>query len=213
MMTDLPDYIDVCGQLGEFDKAKYQHIPVNVDFRLWIALEEAVISGDRGRIVEACRALVPGLSSLTQAVFEGIMGFYALVNPYPFAGGQSGVRECGNKGKTGRWYDFSVDFGRLAGSFRAVYGIDLYRDSLHWGEFRVLMLNLPPECEFMRIAGYRLSDVSELPKSQKKHYLKLKAMYALDPVSGGGVFSSAAERDRDMLRRMEKIRKEMSEGG
>ena len=204
MMQALPDYIAI----GE------QRIPIETDFRLWIELEEAILGGDRARITGACCAVVPSLSGgISQEVFDGILGFYALKNPYPFAGSQSGAKEGGNRGSSGRWYDFSVDFGRLAGSFRAVYGIDLYRDSLHWGEFRVLMLNLPPECEFMRVAGYRLCDVSELTGKQKKHYLKLKAIYALDSAGGYRPFATTEERDRDMLKRMEKIRKEMSESG
>lgn len=225
MRFDLPDYIEV-GQ----SCAVVERIPVNVDFRVWIELECAIMAQDTHHLQDVLTRILPeNWKSSFDMVWEAVMGFYALRNPYPFPGNgeisadglrTKAISEVTAKNRQDRWYDFDVDFGRIAASFRAVYGIDLFRcgcntgscrtTALHWWEFRVLMFQLPPESEFMRVVGYRLADISTIPKSQRKHYQTLKAIYALDRGNG---FSTREERDRDMLRRMEKIRKEMSENG
>ena len=59
------------------------------------------------------------------------------------------------------------------------YGIDLERDSLHWWKFRRLMFGLPGDTPFMQRVQYRVADLDKLPKEQRKHYRKMRRLYAL----------------------------------
>lgn len=84
-----------------------------------------------------------------------------------------------DSGKSGRWYDFGQDADALLASFLGAYGIDLSTAKLHWWAFRRLMMNLPPETPFMRRVRYRTADLNKLSKEERKHYKKMRALYAI----------------------------------
>ena len=92
-----------------------------------------------------------------------------------------------------RGYDFRVDAEALLASFRTAYGIDLDTAHLHWWTFRRLMFGLPRDTPFMERVHYRVADVSGLSKRERKHYQKMRALYALD--AGTRTQKTAAQRD------------------
>lgn len=51
--------------------------------------------------------------------------------------------------------DFEQDAGLIRAAFRQAYGIDLYRDKLHWIEFTELLNALPNGSRFAEVVGIR----------------------------------------------------------
>lgn len=51
--------------------------------------------------------------------------------------------------------DFEQDAGLIRAAFRQAYGIDLYRDKLHWIEFTELMNAIPEGSRYSEVVGIR----------------------------------------------------------
>lgn len=51
--------------------------------------------------------------------------------------------------------DFEQDAGMIRAAFRQAYGIDLYRDKLHWIEFSELLNAIPEGSRYMEVVGIR----------------------------------------------------------
>lgn len=54
-----------------------------------------------------------------------------------------------------RLTSFEQDAGLIRSAFRQVYGIDLFRDKLHWLEFSELLQNLPEGNRYAEVLGIR----------------------------------------------------------
>ena len=78
-------------------------------------------------------------------------------------------------------YNFNFDDEYIYGAYLTQYGIDLNSiDYLHWWKFRAMMKGLDSELQFVKIMGYRAIEItSDMSKSEKKHYTKMKKLYAL----------------------------------
>lgn len=59
---------------------------------------------------------------------------------------------------------FEQDAGLIRTAFRQVYGIDLFRDNLHWLEFVELLRNIPEGNRYADVIGIR---VRPMPKATK----------------------------------------------
>lgn len=97
------------------------------------------------------------------------------------------------------YYDF--DAGRIWASFKATFGIDLYRDKLHWFEFCYLLSSCGEDTsirEAMKIRDYSTKDL----KGAERQKL-IEAKRALKPPEK----ESEAERERndDFKRQMQQI--------
>lgn len=89
-------------------------------------------------------------------------------------------------------YSYEHDGDAIYAAFRQCYGIDLSSATLHWWEFKALLENLPPECEFVRAMSYRSLKIDgKLPPEEQKRLRKLKEFYALPDNR------TAAEKERD----------------
>ena len=51
--------------------------------------------------------------------------------------------------------DFDQDAGMIRAAFRQAYGIDLYRDRLHWVEFSELLNAIPEGSRYSEVVGIR----------------------------------------------------------
>lgn len=80
-----------------------------------------------------------------------------------------------------RVYDFEWDDAYIYSAFLSNYSIDLNEiDYLHWWKFKALFNGLPSDCEFVKIMGYRGTNISEIKnKNERSRILKLQALYAL----------------------------------
>lgn len=187
----LPDYVELGGR----------RVPIDPDFRVGVAIEMEALQAEEPDV--SCllslfyRNAIPGdLAGAVQAMLDFFKGY-------------DQRREKKVAGKhPGRCYDFAQDGDVLLSSFLAAYGIDLSTASLHWWTFRRLMFNLPPDSLFMQRIQYRTADLNKLPKSQRKHYKKMRELYAIKAPARSGPSMTAQERDEAL---MERVRRRFEE--
>ena len=88
-----------------------------------------------------------------------------------------------HKGDGQRLTSFEQDAGLIRAAFRQAYGIDLYRDKLHWMEFTELLSALPEGSRYSEVLGIRARPMPTPTKynQQEREWLaKAKAAYALE---------------------------------
>jgi len=89
-----------------------------------------------------------------------------------------------HKGENGpRITSFEQDADLIRAAFRQAYGIDLYRDKLHWMEFAALLSALPEGSRYSEVLGIRARPMPTPTKynQQEREWLaKAKAAYALE---------------------------------
>ena len=79
--------------------------------------------------------------------------------------------------------DFIQDAGLIRAAFRQAYGINLFRDRLHWIEFAELMNALPEGSRYAEVVGIRARPMPEPTKWNKKErewLMQAKADVALE---------------------------------
>jgi hypothetical protein len=88
------------------------------------------------------------------------------------------------KKKSGkRLTSFAQDADLIRGAFRQVYGIDLFREKLHWCEFSCLLSCLPEGSRYADIIGIRAKPVpapTKYNRAEREALLKAKAECKLD---------------------------------
>lgn len=177
----LPECVEACGRSWAIDP----------DFRLMVDLESAVTSGAE-LTAEAlgdllCRFYRNMVPPDAPAAVDALLWFYRCGEEEAGAGGASG---------RARVYDFDQDAGALYASFLTAFGMDLSTDRVHWWQFRRLMFALPAETPFSQRLHYRTADTSSMGREQKRHYQKMKALYAVRDRSHGR--ETLAQRDARM---------------
>jgi hypothetical protein len=79
--------------------------------------------------------------------------------------------------------DFVQDAGLIRAAFRQEYGIDLYREKLHWIEFRELLNAIPEGNRYSEVIGIRVRPIPSPTKwngEERSWLIKAKADVALD---------------------------------
>lgn len=79
--------------------------------------------------------------------------------------------------------DFIQDSGLIRAAFRQAYGIDLYRDRLHWIEFTELMNALPEGSRYAEVVGIRarpMPEPTQWNKKEREWLMQAKADVALE---------------------------------
>lgn len=181
----LPDTVEVGGA----------RVRIDPDFRIGVAIETEMLT-DAPDVDGLLRAFYPdGVPQDVEAAADRMIWFYAHTD-------EAGQDDETPRGSSARWYDFTQDADALLASFQQAYGIDLERDSLHWWKFRRLLFGLPPETPFMQRVHYRVADLDKLPKEQRRHYRKMRRLYALRQPERRKM--TAAERDAAMKARVQR---------
>lgn len=183
----LPDHVEIGGR----------RVTIDPDFRVGVAIEMEALESEEPDVA--------GLLSLfyRQDIPADVAG--AVQAMLDFFKGYDRLEERKKVGKSpGRWYDFAQDADVLLSSFLSAYGIDLSTASIHWWTFRRLMLNLPMDCPFMQRVHYRTADLSKLPKSQRKHYKKMRELYAIRTRVRSGPAMTAEERNAALLEKVQR---------
>lgn len=78
--------------------------------------------------------------------------------------------------------NFDQDADLIRAAFRQEYGINLYRDHLHWVEFSALLAGLPEGSRYVEVLGIRSRPMPSPTKynaEERKWLAKAKAQYAL----------------------------------
>lgn len=198
-MSLLTECLPVC---VEADGAKWA---INPDFRLMVELESAVTSPD-GLAADALAELLArfyrdGAPADPESAVDGMLWFYRCGKEEDERGGASGGSQM---------YDFGQDAEALYTSFLQAFKIDLTTDIVHWWRFRRLMFGLPAETPFAQRLHYRTADTSSMGKEQKKHYAKMKRLFAIREQAR--VRETLAERDARMLAYVEHRFSEVGHG-
>lgn len=79
--------------------------------------------------------------------------------------------------------DFVQDAGLIRAAFRQAYGIDLYRDRLHWIEFTELLNAIPEGNRYSEVVGIRARPIPAATKwnaHAREWLMKAKADVALE---------------------------------
>ena len=77
---------------------------------------------------------------------------------------------------------FEQDAGMIRTAFRQEYGIDLFRDRLHWLEFTELLGNLPEGNRYAEVIGIRVRPIpapTKYNQKERESLMKAKAAVAL----------------------------------
>lgn len=175
----LPDTVEIGGK----------PVSIHTDFRVWANFESLVLA--ENSTVEQLLALCyqEPVMDPVEAVKKAVW-FYRMGKEDVSAD----TRSSANKG---RCYDFEQDSASLVASFRAAYGIDLLTEEIHWWAFRALMLDLPEDCPFCKIVGYRTVDTKGMDPKRRKFYTEQKKRYALKQ-AGCAEPTTLRERDQNM---------------
>lgn len=162
---------------------------INTDFRAGISYEQALLKRECS-LEEILALYYPmGVPEDPEEALEQVIWFYCC--------GQAESSRREKSAPTGRAYDFEQDADALYAGFYTAYGIDLEQASLHWWKFRRLMFGLPADCAFMQRVHYRLADTKGMSKGEKKHYEKMKKLFALKDTAQGRL--TLEERNARML--------------
>lgn len=78
--------------------------------------------------------------------------------------------------------DFEQDADLIRAAFRQAYGIDLYRDTVHWVEFSALLNALPEGSRYAEVLGIRARPMPKATKwntEEREWLIRAKAQCAL----------------------------------
>lgn len=188
----LPQAVDIGGVL----------YPIDSDFRVGITIETELLEEKQdleGLLTLFFKGNIP---PDLMAAADKMLWFYMCKGQEQDQEDKEGESKKGN-----RCYDFTQDADALLASFMDAYNIDLSTASLHWWTFRRLMVNLPADTPFVQRIRYRTADISKMGKQEKKHYKKMRKLYALKQ-PGRGPSMTVEERDQAMK---DKVRRRFEE--
>ena len=161
----LPDSITVKGK----------RIPLDLDFRNVLRMMETL--DDKTLMPDAREYLA--LKCLTKHPPRDTAAAMLAVKLLLFAPSKKGEEQQQRNKIT----DFVQDAGMIRTAFRQVYGIDLFRDKLHWLEFTELLHNLPEGNRYTETIGIRARPIPTPTKYNQKErewLIEAKAAVALE---------------------------------
>lgn len=160
----LPTRID-CG--GESCK-------IYTDFRRWLEVERILFEESGSFLSKLPRLLAlcyPVLPKRLEDAIGGMADFYA---------GGVERNSTASRGKSRKLYSFSQDAALIYAGFYQQYGIDLVAVSMHWFQFKALLMGLDENTRFFKAVHYRSVDLSAVKnEEQKRFYQKMKQLYRL----------------------------------
>ena len=78
---------------------------------------------------------------------------------------------------------FAQDADMIRAAFMQEYGINLYRDKLHWFEFTAFLYNLPPGNKYTEVVSIRSRPIpaaTQYNKAERDALIKAQAAYAIE---------------------------------
>lgn len=170
-------------------------VSIDPSFRVGVAIEMEALSSDPDVVGLLHRFYLGRIPEDVSAAVQAMLDFYR------------GPRRDGDTDRpakaSGRAYDFDADAEVIMSSFLSCYGIDLTTTDMHWWTFRRLLFNLPPDSGFMQRIAYRTVDLSGLSGAQRKHYKRMRDLYAIRD-DGDQHKMTAAESEAALLAKVER---------
>lgn len=115
------------------------------------------------------------------------------------------LRDTGGTGTSKRLYQFDQDADAIFASFLSAYGINLSQTDLHWWQFQHLLFELPDTTPMGVRLKYRAIDPAKVPRSERKHFNQMRALYALKST---GTPKTLEDRNAAMLARVQRMKEE-----
>lgn len=199
LIEPLPTTVKILGQDYPINSAFY----IGVEFE--ILMQNPDLS-EQEKAAEALSLYYPKIPYDTEGAIDALLWFYRCGVEAP----KSNNKEAANRQRPKKAYCFEQDCDLIYAAFWANYHIDLAESDLHWWKFRALFRGLPLDCEIVKIMGYRTADLNGLDKATKKHYEKMRKLYAIKNLRSVDTSLSLAERDQKM---MEYVSKRFEEAG
>ena len=145
--------------------------PVDTDFRSWIRvaliLEDPNID-DRFKLPIISTYLNLDdrafMKETEENIFNGLLIFFNLGREPKKS--QSESKEVA--------YKYDYDWPLILSAFRQQYQIDLLTEDLHWFEFKSMFDAIGKPTLFNSVMGWRVQDISKLPKGERESARKLK---------------------------------------
>lgn len=109
--------------------------------------------------------------------------------------------------KNKRAYSFSVDGEAIYSDFSRFYNIDLTSEDLHWWKFKALLMGLPNDSSFKERMYYRICDLNDLPKKEKKRIAAIRKEIEIKEKETSKI--TLEQRNKQMLDYVTKRTKEM----
>jgi hypothetical protein len=202
ILTDaLPTQVTVGGEV----------CPINTEFYVGVQFELLMQDPDkthREKVAEALDLYYPRPPRDLEGGIEQMLWFYRCGAPRD-ADDEAGETKAPAPTPK-KAYDFEQDGDLIFAAFYEAYGIDLTETDLHWWKFRALFAGLPSTCAIKTIMGYRTADLKGLSKGQKKHYEKMRKLFALKNMRTVESTMTLEERDRRMKAYVDRRFEEMN---
>ena len=159
----LPDYLIVGGKKQ----------PIRSDFKTWLKFSVIMSKGELTEkdLVEIFKLVFFDLPLNIFEALNAIFEFYS----------HDVKSKKNNTNQTEKnSFDFEYDAELIYSAFMQQYDVDLCDSNMHWWKFKSLFGGLSEDTHFVKVVQYRTMDLSKIKdKAQKKHYLKMKALYKL----------------------------------
>jgi hypothetical protein len=191
ILTDiLPDSVSIAGRAWHINTEFF----VGVEFEL-LMQDDKLTYEEKAR--QALTLYYPEIPPDLNAAVERLLWFYRCGTENAL--GDKGEKEDSKTVKKStpakKAYCFEQDADLIYAAFLGAYRIDLAESGLHWWKFRALFMGLPAESDIKKIMGYRTADIGGLSKAQKKHYAKMRKLFALK--NQRTVYSAVTLEERD----------------
>lgn len=181
-------------------------MPIDPSFRVGVAIELEVLKEEKPDVAGLLSLFYQGsVPADVKGAVEAMLGFFRGYNQ------ADGEPKQGDKKKGGRVYDFEQDAEAISSSFLTYYNIDLTKTDLHWWEFRRLLFNLPHESNFMQRIMYRTADLNKLDRTRRKHFKKMREIYAIKDTVDRKKHMTVEERDAELLAQINRRYQEAEE--
>ena len=153
---------------------------INTDFRIGIMFEQLMLDNSMENEDKLLAALQmyfgADIPQNIEAAVDALLWFYRCGED------DFGVTESKHTSEK-KIFDYDFDAPYIYAAFLEQYGIDLQDAPLHWWKFRALFKALRDDAEFVKIMGYRATQITKnMTQSQKEFYTEMKRRYAL-PIS------------------------------
>lgn len=181
-------------------------MPIDPSFRVGVAIELEVLKEEKPDVAGLLSLFYLGsVPADVKAAVDAMLGFFRGYNQ------TDGEPKQGDKKKGGRVYDFEQDAEAISSSFLTYYNIDLAKTDLHWWEFRRLLFNLPHESNFMQRIMYRTADLNKLDRTRRKHFKRMREIYAIKDTVDRKKHMTVEERDAELLAQINRRYQEAEE--
>ncbi len=157
---------------------------INSGFRTFILLEQLLADNsisDKEKVYQMMDLIfVENYPDITEDVINKIIDFYRCGKSVKKPAKRK-ENQNNKEVKSPKIYDFDYDDALIFAAFYQQYNIDLNEiEDMHWWKFKALFNSLSSDCEFVKIMGYRATDLSQIKdKKERERIARLKGLYSL----------------------------------